>query len=184
MDKFDVYRWWGRRITQYVLSGITCIFLVLSLARIFDVNLINWPAFLQWIAQSYGDALIWTGNTIINLLSSIPAVAFDVLTAYLLIGALMRLSVIDIGLKTEKNFLDRGPDFWDDQWLIEGIKETRKATNSEFNRFRFLWFIRLFSDLKGGKKYFKLTPIRMLIYLLIVIALFVGAIFIFGYERA
>lgn len=173
IDKIYVRKWLLWRAVQYVLTGITCIFLVLSIARIINVSLVNWPYMAVWIINNYGDVLIWLGRTIIAILSNIPLIAFDCLTVYLLIGALTRLAIIDIGLKEEKNLLDLGPDFWNDQFVKDGIKEAREGWQSESKWFYLFWPVRVISDLRGG--FFSLTPKLIIIYLGIVLVLFIVA---------
>ena len=174
-------QWWARRLFNYFTGIFVCLFLVLSVARIFNVNLVNWPAAAQFIAQKYGEILVWCGKLIITAISSVPVVVFDLITAYLLIGDLMRLSIIDIGMRSEKSFYDRKPTDMDDEWWKGGVATAKRATREEARKYRLFWFIRLASDIKG--RFWTLTPIRILIYLAFVAALFVAAVLLYDAPR-
>jgi hypothetical protein len=177
IDQHYVNRWWARRILQYALAAIACFFLALSLARLLNVEIINWPKFLVWIVRGYGDLLLSIGKGIIFVLSNIPLGVFDLLTAYLLLGALTRLAIIDIGLTSEKSFLDRGSDHWNDDFVVNGIATARQATESESKWFYFFWPVRVYSDVHG--KYFVLTPLRISIYFGIVVVILLLAKWLF-----
>lgn len=162
--------WWFRRSLQLVLALVSCFFLTLSLARILNVNAVNWPAFAFWVLQTYNETLLDLGRAILYLLSNFPGWLFDVVAIYLLVGALVRIAIRDIALKSEKSFYDHPLDLWDDDWHKDGITDAKDAGKIESSRFYLLWPKRLASDVWGG--YWSLTPLRVVIYFGLVVAIF------------
>lgn len=163
--------WWLRRLLQLALALIACLFLALSLARLLDISVVDWPRFALWMIENYNEALLAIGRGIVYLVSNFPAWLFDVVTIYLLIGALVRISIRDIALESERSYYDRPVDMWDDEWHRKGIEAARNAGKIESARFYLLWPVRFISDVRGG--YWRLTPLRAGIYFGIVVAVLV-----------
>ncbi|MBM9595240.1 hypothetical protein [Roseitranquillus sediminis] len=151
--------WWARRVVQFALALVTSFFLTLSLARVLGISAVDWPGVAGWVLGRYGDLLVWAGRTILWLISIVPPWFFDLVALYLLVGALVRIAVAEIALRSERAFYDRPLDVWDDAWHRDGIAQAREAGRVESARFYLLWPVRVLSDIRGG--YWTLTPRRV-----------------------
>jgi hypothetical protein len=94
----------------------------------------------------------------------------DLATLYLVLGALMRLSIADIGLRSEQRFVER-TTVMSETFQEEGIQRAQKGTAREMKLFYILWPWRLWVDLRE-RIFWHLTPLRLGIYLIAVAIVF------------
>ncbi|MEM1234284.1 MAG: hypothetical protein AAGH70_09155 [Pseudomonadota bacterium] len=162
-----VWMWRIRVLTQTCFAAFSIVLLVLSLARLLGVEIANWPLIALWIMENFGRFIIWLLSVLAEFVQAIglvrlaswirncPVWPFDLLTAYLLVGSLVRLAEIWIVLSVEKETLDLGPDFIRDQWAQTSHKQ-RVWMAWETSRKYLFWPGRVLSDLKD--RHYSLSP--------------------------
>ncbi|WP_416877413.1 hypothetical protein [Litorimonas sp.] len=164
--------WWVvRYILNLFVAVFTCFLLTLSISRLLNIDLVNWEGFLGWVLENFGENIADFVAWLIEVIKTGYLVVLNLITIYLIVGALMRLSVRNIGLHLEGVKIWR-PTFKEKDFITpEQLRDDKRQELKEAKRHYFLWPERLRIDWK--ERHYSLSPLRMLCFSLLTLALFV-----------
>jgi len=184
-----VWMWRLRVLSAVVLACISVGLLAVSLARIFDVDLINWPWIAWWLVMHYEGAVLWVLGlvsdailaigleTLARWVLAVPMTVFDLLAAYIFVGGLVRLAEIRLYLRSDLSTLQRGPDSSNDAWAQTSWRK-RLAASKDVTRKYVTWPARLVSDARLG--FYHLTIVPTLQLFAVTVIVLVAMIVYFG----